>query len=250
MTINFKSVSGVLEIPYYKIIILGPREVGKSQIIKRFCSEPFQQDYYPSYFLDFRVKKIYDEGQKETNEIQIVEIAGNNYQLKYEDDDGEDNEDNDQNEYYTENRVEDEKLIQEALLESEAIVMVYDVAKKNSLKELEEIMKVSIKDIPDKKEKIWCLVGNKNDIRDKQFKSHEGWEKVIRLKDTYGMECEFFEISALCNKDNEIGEIIQTIIKKIKDKRQSKDNTIGKTMGIKTEIEAPEYKPLNNCIII
>ena len=248
MTVNFKSSSGVLEIPYYKLVILGPREVGKSQIIKRFCSETFEHDYYPSYFLDFRVKKIYDEGQKETSEIQIIEIAGNNYQLKYEEDD----EDNDQNEYYTENRVEDEKIIQEALLESEAVIMVYDVAKKNSLKELEEIMKVSITDIPDKKGKIWCLIGNKNDIKDKQFKSHEGWEKVIRLKDTYGMDCEFFEISALCNKDNEIGEIIQTIIKKIKDKREKspKDNSNDKTKGIKTPIEAPEYKLLNNCDII
>ena len=65
--LNFKKVD-----IYYKILFIGPLKVGKSQIIRRICKEDFNENYSPSFGIDFRIQKYHSENLI----IQLIELTG------------------------------------------------------------------------------------------------------------------------------------------------------------------------------
>ena len=62
--------------PYYKLILIGENEVGKTQILHRLNDEKFEEKYSPTFGIDFRIKSIFEEKGKLKNDIQILDIAG------------------------------------------------------------------------------------------------------------------------------------------------------------------------------
>ena len=56
---KFKSKDQDPSTPYYKLIIIGENEVGKTQLLHRLNEENFEEKYSPTFGIDFRIKSIY-----------------------------------------------------------------------------------------------------------------------------------------------------------------------------------------------
>lgn len=247
MTSYFKTSPTILEIPYFKLVIIGPKEVGKSQIIKKFIAEEeFDSNYYPTYLIDFHIKKLYDDFTKETNEIQIIEIAGNNFIIQIDTDENE--------EKYKE---KDEKIIMEVFKDAEAVIIVYDLSKDSSFFEAEEILKAILYNskIENLNEKIWCITGNKKDLVVNGGKSNE-WEKIKRIRDIVkggdGGNFNYFEVSA-SEEEGYISEMMSQIIVKIKNLKESnskKKKSNEEQQPKSTEIKEPKWNLSDDCLIL
>ena len=87
---------------YYKIMIIGTNNVGKTQILKSFCKEDFEENYFPTFGMDFRVQKYFFENFSTT--VQIIEVSGKNTPPK--------------------------DLLRPYILDSDCFICVYDVFKK------------------------------------------------------------------------------------------------------------------------
>ena len=53
-----------LTTPYYKLVIIGENEVGKTQLLHRLNDENFDEKYSPTFGIDFRIKTIFEEKGK------------------------------------------------------------------------------------------------------------------------------------------------------------------------------------------
>ena len=87
---------------YYKIMLMGSKGVGKTQILKSFRKELFQEKYKPSTFgMDFRVHKYFSKNVTVT--VQIIDVSGDNYPTK--------------------------DIINEYILEADCFICIYDNTK-------------------------------------------------------------------------------------------------------------------------
>ena len=137
------------ETPKYKLIFLGDQSVGKSCIMNRFMNDTFTEDYQATIGLDFQSKNIQIDNQD--IHLLLYDTAG---QEKFR------------------------SLIPMYTRDANIILLVYDIACKESFEHLPEwlndLSNVKLDDV------IFALVGNKNDLEDKRLVSTEEGEKFAQ----------------------------------------------------------------------
>ena len=155
---------------YYKIMIIGSQNVGKTQILKRLCNEEFDDNYSPTFGMDFRIQKVYDEKSKLTVKVQIVEVSGK-HQLPKE-------------------------LLNEYILDTDCFIGVYDISKNDTVNELKTLLKDYKRAYYDKRPN-WYFVGNKCDLKNREVSDKP--VDIFRDTDIPLETIGFLEVSA---KDN------------------------------------------------
>ena len=164
--------------PYYKLILIGENEVGKTQLLHRLNDEKFEEKYSPTFGIDFRIKSIYEEKGKLKNDIQILDIAGESDKI---------------------HSVIEDDFINDA----HAFLCLFDLSDQTSLDRAIKLMdnyksKIESEASPKK----WYLVGNKKDLDIKR----EGVPNYYKAKfDNY------FEVSAKNSKNEEFQRMIDII---------------------------------------
>ena len=152
---------------YYKILLIGPRRVGKTQILKRICKEDFNENYSPSLGIDFRIQKYYSENLI----VQIIDLA-------------------DKTEI-------SQDVIKGHIIEADCFICIYDITNINSVRELSDLVKYYEQFIPsDNKKQCWYFVGNKSDDKNRECTNRP--ENLFNYT-PYG-NIGFIEISAKENK--------------------------------------------------
>ena len=170
-----------------RIIIIGDQSVGKTNIIYRFSSDKFMEEYNCSIGVDFFTK--YLEVDQRKFKLQLWDTAGQ----------------------------ENFRSITRAYYKNSACaIIVYDVTEKNSFKSVKEWI-VECKNYTNENI-ILILVGNKKDLEDsRKISEKEGRE----FAEQNGIDC-FFESSAKTGEN--INEIFQHICKIIN--KRIDDNAI------------------------
>ena len=164
--------------PYYKLILIGENEVGKTQILHRLNDEKFEEKYYPTFGIDFRIKSIYEEKGKLKNDIQILDIAGESDEIHL-------------------------KIENDFINDAHAFLCLFDLSDQPSLDRAIKLMeKYKNKIDPDATQKKWYLIGNKKDLDIKR----EGVPNYYKARfDNY------FEVSAKNSKNEEFQRMIDII---------------------------------------
>ncbi len=160
---------------YYKIMIIGSQNVGKTQILKRLCNEEFDDNYSPTFGMDFRIQKVYDEKSKLTVKVQIVEVSGK-HQLPKE-------------------------LLNEYISDTDCFIAVYDISRIETLNELKNLL-MEYQRIHSEKVQNWYFVGNKCDLKHREVSDN----KIDNFKDiAIPLETiDFLEVSAKDNRNIDI----------------------------------------------
>ena len=172
---------------YYKILLIGPRKVGKTQILKRICKEDFNEKYSPSFGVDFRIQKYYSENLV----VQIIELSEKN-QIASD-------------------------IIKEYIIEADCFICIYDITNINSVRELSLLVNYCEEFIPnDNKKQCWYFVGNKSDDKNRECTNRP--ENLFNYV-PYG-NIGFIEISAKENKSVDI--MFRNAIMRINDLRKIK----------------------------
>ena len=166
-----------LTTPYYKLVIIGENEVGKTQLLHRLNDENFDEKYSPTFGIDFRIKTIFEEKGKLKNDLQILDIAGQNDEihLKIEDD---------------------------FINDAQAFLCLFDLSDQTSLDRAIKIMEQYKSKVNDGGNKLWYLIGNKQDLDLKR----EGVPNYYKAKFK-----NYFEVSAKMSKKGEFLKIIDFI---------------------------------------
>ena len=126
---------------YYKIMLIGSKYVGKTQILKRFCKEPFEERYKPTFGLDFRVQKYFFESI--TTTVQILDVSGKNFPSK--------------------------EILKDYILDTDCFICVYDISKLNTVNELNNLILEYERIIQtNNKKQCWYFVGNKSDLKNRE----------------------------------------------------------------------------------
>jgi len=124
---------------YIKILIIGTKEVGKTQILNGICKKDFQTEYNPTFGMDFCITKYKDINPSIT--FQIIEIGGK---------------------FPPPNDV-----IKNYVIDTDCFLCVYDASKESTLKKLEKIIIEFKSFIPnDNKEQFWYFIRNKCDPKE------------------------------------------------------------------------------------
>ena len=148
------------EIPKYKLIFLGDQSVGKSCILNRFRNDTFTEEYQATIGLDFQSKNVQIDNQD--IHLLLYDTAG---QEKFR------------------------SLIPMYTRDANIILLVYDIACRESFEHLPEwindLSNVKLDDV------IFALVGNKNDLEAQRQVSPEEGEKFAQERNYI-----FHEVSA------------------------------------------------------
>lgn len=172
---------------YYKVLLIGPRRVGKTQILKRICHEEFNENYSPSFGLDFRIQKYYSDNLV----IQIIELADKSYSSH--------------------------DIVKEYIMEADCFICIYDITNINSVRELSLLVNYCEETIPnDNKKQCWYFVGNKCDDKNRECTNRP--ENLFNYV-PFG-NIGFIEISAKENKFVDI--MFRNAIMRIADLRKTK----------------------------
>ena len=164
---------------YYKIMIIGASKVGKTQILKRFCKDNFEENYFPTFGMDFRVQKYFFENF--TTTVQIIDVSGKNAPPK--------------------------DLLRPYILDSDCFICVYDISQRDSVVELNSIISDYEKIINNNnnnndnnnnnnKNQCWYFVGNKNETINRECSNNPADIFEYTPLGTIG----FIEVSAKENK--------------------------------------------------
>ena len=153
---------------YYKIMLIGGKGVGKTQIIKRFCKEVFEEHYYPTFGIDFRIQKSLIDNITIT--IQIIEVSGKNPPPM--------------------------ELLQDYIIDTDCFICVYDISKRESINDLKKLISTYEKIIDKDSKKCWYFAGNKKDILIRECLNNIVDNFEYTPSGTFG----FSEISAKENK--------------------------------------------------
>ena len=154
---------------YYKIMLIGSKCVGKTQILKKFCKEEFEEQYIPTFGMDFRIQKYFFENSTIT--IQIIEVSGSN--------------------------VPPLELLKDYILDADCFLCIYDISKRDSVNELNNMVSNYERIIGlDNKAQCWYFVGNKSDMINKECSNNPSDIFGYTPLGTIG----FIEISAKENK--------------------------------------------------
>ena len=165
--------------PYYKLVLIGENEVGKTQLLHRMSDENFDEKYSPTFGLDFRIKPILGDKGMHLGELQIIDIAG------------EDTDDI------------HKEIETDFINDANAFLCLFDISNVYSLDRTIRIMeKYKTKISSDLSTKKWYLVGNKKDLD----------KKGNEVPNYYKTKFEnYFEISTKTSKD----EVFQRMIRDI-----------------------------------
>ena len=127
------------ESTFYRIIFVGDSGVGKTQIINIYSNKLFQNEYFPTFGIDFQIKTINNKGKKMN--IHCIDTEGT---IDFSKDTGE--------------------LF---LKKADSFILVYDITSRlsfNNISQYYEKIKFAINDF-EGKYKIIYLVGNKFDLK-------------------------------------------------------------------------------------
>ena len=172
---------------YYKVLLIGPRRVGKTQILKRICHEEFNENYSPSFGLDFRIQKYYSDNLV----IQIIELADKSYSSH--------------------------DIVKEYIIEADCFICIYDITNINSVRELIDLVKNYEQFIhQDNKNQCWYFVGNKSDDKNRECTNRP--ENLFSYVPYNNIG--FIEISAKENKF--IEDMFLNVIMRINDMHKAK----------------------------
>ena len=172
----------------YKIILIGDAEVGKTNIISRYVDGKFLEENISTIGVEYKTKELNELNvNKEKIILQIWDTAG---QEKYN------------------------AITKNYLRDSDFILFVFDVTKKESFENINNWLKLS-EEIKDNFEKI--LVGNKIDIERKEIPEAD----IENFAKEHDME--YYKISA---KDNtNIDDLFKKIANLIKEKNIPRKKT-------------------------
>lgn len=158
------------ETSFYRLIFVGDSEVGKTQIINLYNNKLFQNDYYPTFNIDFQIKTLNINGKKKN--IHCIDIEGSYVSQVL-------------TEYTGENFIK----------KIDALIIVYDITSRQSFNNIDSYYKIleskySSKGLSDKFNKtIKYVVGNKFDLRiNRVISDNEGRETENKYNAKY-MEC-------------------------------------------------------------
>ena len=179
-----KNTTTEIVIPFYKIIFVGETGVGKTQIIQKFLTGKFINEHLSTVGLDFGRKNI--ENDEGIYKLQIIDTAGNE-----------------------ELKVPEIKEYYESI---DAIIIVFDIQKKDALKgiikEREFIKKLNLNN----KGYTIIIVGNKTEDKEKRMISVEEGKNFCLEGEHY------FEVSA---KDGKyINDLFDLTVKSINEKKR------------------------------
>lgn len=186
-TVNEKQIDSI----FYRLILVGDTMVGKTQIINRYINDLFQEEYFPTFSIDFKIKTQKINGR--TINIHCIDTEGSS-------------------EFYIDTGT---LFIQKA----DAFIYVFDISSRESFNNL-NIIRNKIKSTLYNlekiiSEKIVYLVGNKCDLgMYRQINETEGRLEANKYNAKY------VEVSAKngMNVDKLFDFIIQDIIKKKENK--------------------------------
>ena len=178
------------ETSFYRLIFVGDKEVGKTEIINKYNNKIFQEEYFPTYSVDFQIKTLKIRGK--LINIHCIDTQGSS---DFSQDTG-------------------NLFIQK----SDAFIYVFDITSRESFNNLSyyyEIIKLALTDSQKMlREKIVYLVGNKCDLTTyRQINESEGRLEATKYKAKY------IEVSAKTglNIDKLFDYVIQDIAKKEQD---------------------------------
>ena len=183
---------------FYRLIFIGDSKVGKTQIINKYNNSLYQEEYLPTYCVDFRIKPIKINGKKVN--IHCIDTLGS---MDFTPNTG-------------------TLFIQK----TDAFIYVFDLTSRESLYNLQDYINIIKTALTDSEkiinEKIIYFVGNKCDlVMYRQVEENEG-----RLEaNKYGAK--YMEVSAKTgiNIDKLFNSIIQDITTK-KDEISINSNSI------------------------
>ena len=166
-------------IPYYKLILIGENGIGKTQIMRKFNNEEYQDNYFPTYGVDFRMVKINKDKGELSSEIQIIDIAGEKDKIH--------------------------ELVEGDLIKGvHAFLCVFNISDEFSVKKAVEIKnKYKNKLGAYGKEVLWYLIGTQKDL--------DIIGKQVPPKYKYEFK-NYFEISAKDSKPEEFKKILDEVI--------------------------------------
>lgn len=196
---------------FYRIIFVGDKEVGKTQIINIYNNKVFQNEYFPTFTVDFQIKTINFNGKKIN--IHCIDTEGSI----------------DISEIYKDTGA---SFIQKA----DAFILVYDITSRisfNTIYKYFESIRLQIFSLEkNNNKKLLYLVGNKYDLRTSRNINEN---EAIQLANKYNAK--YTEVSAKIglNVDKLFECVIQDITRKdTEEKINIKNNRI--------------YRPINNII--
>ena len=177
-TLRTKTKENEKSTPYYKLVLIGENEVGKTQLLHRMNDENFDEKYSPTFGLDFRIKPIYGDKGKHLGDLQIVDIAGDTDDIHL-------------------------TIESDFINDANAFLCLFDISNVYSLDRAIRIMEsYKNKITSDLSYKKWYLIGNKKDL---DTKGNE-------VPNYYKTKFEnYFEISTKTSKD----EVFQRMIRDI-----------------------------------
>ena len=178
-------------IPYYKLVLIGANEIGKTQLLRRFNNEDFQIDYFPTFGVDFRLIKFYNDKGALLKELEIIDIAGENDKMH-------------------------ESIEGDLINSAHAFLCVFDISKESSVLDAIKIKNDYIKKLKDDgSQKLWYLIGTKKD------KDVNGKQVPPKYREGFNS---YFEISSYVSTKEEFTKILNKIIKDLSLKfRESKN---------------------------
>ena len=164
--------------PYYKLVLIGENEVGKTQLLHRMSNENFDEKYSPTFGLDFRIKPILGDKGKHLGDLQIIDIAGKTDDIH-------------------------EKIESDFINDANAFLCLFDISNVYSLDKAIRIMESYKNKISsDLNTTKWYLVGNKKDLD----------KKGNEVPNYYKTKFEnYFEISTKTSKDEVFKRMIRDI---------------------------------------
>ena len=175
---KFKTKDQDPSTPYYKLIIIGENEVGKTQFLHRLNEENFEEKYSPTFGIDFRIKSIFEKGKLKTD-LQILDIAGETDEIH-------------------------KKIEKDFINDAHAFLCLFDLSDQPSLDRAINLMEQYKKNIDEEKtSKLWYLIGNKKDLDIKR----DGVPNYYKAKFR-----NYFEVSAKTSKNEEFQNILDKII--------------------------------------
>ena len=203
--------------PYYKLVLIGENEVGKTQMLHRLNDENFEERYSPTFGVDFRVKSFFGEKGKLLYDLQIIDIAGETDQIHL-------------------------RIEKDFIKEADAFLCLFDLSDDFSLNRNTKIVDEYKDLIGDKAEKKkWYLVGNKKDI-DINSKGIPYYYKA-KFKN-------YFEVSCKTSKKEEFQKIIELVTydlsKKENEEEKEKEKEKEKENEEEKEKENEEEKKKEN----
>jgi len=142
---------------YFKLIILGDPQVGKTTLVTQFVKKQYSADYRPTLGISMTTTRYYIQGFEDSLiRFIIYDLAGQEFFNRI------------RHIYYT---------------NAQAVFIVYDVSRKETFDNIDkwyEDAKKDLKDIP------FVLIGNKIDLEDeRQVSTEEGRNKANKLKSSF-----------------------------------------------------------------